>query len=122
MARILLIDDDIEFLTYVKEIVQSSGHLVDTATGSKEALELVKDVDYSLVFLDLKMPEYSGHDFLTIYNSMYLDRNTPIIILSADNSENAYQKSIKEGARDFLSKPIKNKVSFLKLIDQYVGS
>ena len=65
------------------------------------------------------MPEYDGHDFLNLYNSIYSERDTAIIVISGDKSQNAYKKVMSEGAKDFIPKPIINKLRLMRIIDDY---
>ncbi len=59
-AKILVIDDDETICTLFKDTLEGSNHNVTTVNQSSEGLELVKNQDYDLVFLDLKMPVMDG--------------------------------------------------------------
>ena len=115
-----MIDDDEDMLRLIKSIVECSGHQVSMTNGVKPALKLLSKENFSLIFLDLQMPEFTGHDFLSLYSAIHQDKNTPIVVLSSDKSEDAYNKAIAAGARDFIAKPISNKVSFLRVVEKYV--
>lgn len=120
MAKILIIDDDQDTITYLTEITSCSGHEIRQALSAKEALSLLQEEpDFSLIFLDIRMPEFDGNDFLVLFNTMFPDRNTAIIVISADTNEETYKQAIENGAKDYLVKPIKNKVKLLRLIDLY---
>ncbi len=123
MANILLIDDDVDLLNIIKSIVECSGHNITMANGVKEALKIIGSgkKEFALIFLDLQMPEYTGHDFLSLYTFIHEEKNTPIVILSSDKSEDAYKKAIEAGARDFIAKPVTNKVSLLRIIEKYIA-
>lgn len=118
MAKILIIDDDESAVFILRGYAVCSGHEVEHASSVQEALIKVKKVKYSLIFLDFLMPEYSGEDFLKIYSATYPDRNTPIVVVSSDRSQETYKASIENGARGYLAKPV-NKLEMLRLIDVY---
>ena len=59
-ANILIIDDDETICSLFKDTLGEAGHTITTVNESSKGLELVKDRDYDLVFLDLKMPGMDG--------------------------------------------------------------
>ncbi len=59
-AKILVIDDDETICSLFKDTLEEAGHMVTTSSESLKGLELVKNRDYDLVFLDLKMPGMDG--------------------------------------------------------------
>ena len=118
MAKILFIDDDDATLLLLGEFAACSGNKIDQASSVKDALALVKDNKYCLIFLDFRMPEYDGNDFLQIYESMFPERDTPIVVISVDDSQETFKKVMASGARGFLSKPV-NKLEMLRLIEVY---
>ncbi|RKZ22862.1 response regulator [bacterium] len=64
MKRILLVDDDEDLLELYRETLQEEGFSVDTATNGREAVEKVKEKEYDLVVLDIRMPEMDGIEAL----------------------------------------------------------
>ncbi|OFZ21859.1 MAG: hypothetical protein A2202_00335 [Bdellovibrionales bacterium RIFOXYA1_FULL_36_14] len=118
MAKILIIDDDEATLFLLSELARCSGHHVDHVTSVKDALPKIQKINYALIFLDYLMPEYNGKDFLKLYLNMFPDRNTPIIIISSDESQTTLKTIMDNGARGFLSKPV-NKFELLRLIEVY---
>ncbi len=102
--KILLVDDDPSLSKILKTILQNQGYAVDTAETGKEALERFQCNFYDLALIDMKLPDISGADLL----SMVCDsaKNTiKIVITGYPTSENK-EKSFKNGANDFLVKPI----------------
>jgi len=63
-ARILVVDDDKVILRLFKETLEELGHRVEIADTGFEGLELVKLLDFNLIFLDLKMPGMDGATLL----------------------------------------------------------
>lgn len=59
-GRILVVDDEPELASLVKEVLASAGHAVDTAMSGHDALQMIEVSSYDVVFTDLGMPEMSG--------------------------------------------------------------
>ncbi len=119
MAKILIIDDDIDILNYLSKIAKNAGHEISYVQSMPESLALVKVTEFDLILLDLKMPEYDGQDFLKIYSSTYPERNTPIVVITSDRSKESQKKVMELGARNIIHKPITNELSFIRLIESY---
>jgi excisionase family DNA binding protein len=84
--RVLVVDDDTELLELVKLIISKMGHEVVTATGGREALDaLSADTRFSLLVLDLQMPEISGVDILKWMGERTLDIATVIFTAYPDS-------------------------------------
>ena len=60
MARILLVDDNLDLITAVAELLCGASHAVTTAANGRKALELLEDNAYDLVITDIIMPEMEG--------------------------------------------------------------
>lgn len=58
--RILVADDEQDVLQFTKNFLERKGHKVDTAVDGKEAIGLIEEKDYGIVFLDENMPELTG--------------------------------------------------------------
>ena len=59
-TRILLVDDEASVLDLVRTTLETCGHVIDTAASSHEAMEKVRRNDYSMVILDLLLPDMNG--------------------------------------------------------------
>ena len=59
-TKILLVDDEADVLDLVRETLEGCGYLIETATNSQEALAKVKDGRYSMIILDLLLPDMNG--------------------------------------------------------------
>ena len=105
--KVLLVDDDLRSLLALTPMLEGWGFEVTAAGDGKEALEtLADDPDFSVVLLDIMMPEMDGYD--TIRNI----RNDPglkgllIIALSAQTSGEDPERCLMEGADAFIAKPV----------------
>ncbi|MDH5509645.1 MAG: response regulator [Nitrospinota bacterium] len=103
--RILVVEDDPDYMTLTKEYLLAVEGVVLEAKNGLEALKVIIDHLPHLVVLDLSMPGMDGYSLLT---SMRLSRKAaemPIIIFSSDSSIQAREKALGMGADKFLMKP-----------------
>jgi len=102
--NILVVDDEKNIREGLGRVLELDGYRVFLAADGREGLELVEDGDIDLVISDLKMPGVSGEELLRKTRDKYA--NLPVIILTGHGTvENAVQ-AMKDGAYDFLTKPI----------------
>jgi len=102
-AKILVVDDDPSMLASLKIMLKASGYSPDTAQGGEAALELLEQIDYDLMLLDLQMPGMGGHDVLRQISRR--DIQTKVVVVSGETSFSAVKDALTEGAYDFVRKP-----------------
>lgn len=102
MAKILVVDDEASIRRILKEILENEGYTVDTAENGVKALEKVKEENYDVILLDIKMPEMDGVEVLDKIVSM---TDTPVIMISGHGTIETAVDCIKKGAYDFIVKP-----------------
>ncbi len=103
--KCLLVDDNVDVLTYLKKILLDTGINVITANSGVSAIEAVKNnTDLDLVLLDLQMPEINGLDVTREIRK--LDTNLPIIAQTAYIFDEDKDKILKAGCDACLIKPI----------------
>ena len=84
--RVLVVDDDAELLELVRLIISKMGHEVVAAAGGREGLEVLEaDRKFSLLVLDLQMPEISGVDILEKMSEQAIDIATVIFTAYPDS-------------------------------------
>lgn len=103
-ASILVIDDEENLRRTLAIILQRAGYETATAGSVKEARQLLKTAAYNLTFLDLKLPDEYGLTFLPELRSEFPDM--PVLILTAHDKLDAAIEAVREGARDYLLKPV----------------
>ena len=103
-AHILLIDDEPNLLHSLALILNGVGNKVDTAKNAETAIQLLQNEVFDLIFLDIKLPDMNGMDLLGRIRE--IDRDTPVIILTAHASLETAIDALRKGARDYLLKPI----------------
>lgn len=103
-ASILIVDDEENLRRTLAIILKRAGYEVKTAGTAKEALQCLVASIYDLTFLDLKLPDESGLTLLPELRSLYPDM--PVVILTAQDRLDGALEAIRNGARDYLLKPI----------------
>jgi two-component system sensor histidine kinase/response regulator len=101
--QILVIDDEIGICEGVKRALTPAGYRVDATISSTEGLEMVRRGQYSLILLDVKMPEASGIDLIGSIHAH--DPEIVCIIITGYATVEMAVSAIKQGAYDFLTKP-----------------
>ncbi len=104
----LIVDDEAELRRSVISILQSAmpeiEFTIEEATNGKEALEKVKEQQWDLVLMDVKMPEMTGLEALTLIKEH--DPRTFVVLMTAHSNLNDAVTAIKEGAYDYVEKPV----------------
>jgi DNA-binding response OmpR family regulator len=118
-ANILWADDEIDLLKPHIMFLEQKGYAVDTSNNGDEAIDMVKDKHYDLVFLDENMPGISGLETLTEIKK--LKPALPIIMITKSEEETLMETAIGRNISDYLIKPVNpNQIllSIKKNIDQ----
>jgi CheY-like chemotaxis protein/signal transduction histidine kinase len=107
-ARLLIADDDIAVLEFLKEFLGNKGYVIETADNGKKALEMVAVSPPQLLILDLLMPDIDGFSVLDQLRNSPETQDLPVIILTAkDLTENDFRHlttSFKTIRKDKLNK------------------
>lgn len=102
--RILHVDDEPDTLSVVKTILEKEGYEVVSAPSGKDALKSVNLNGFSLIILDIMMPDMSGWDLFT--RIAEIKPHYKVIFLSVVDVSEEKQKVLKEaGVRDYIKKP-----------------
>jgi len=102
--RILLVDDEKEFVQILAERMEARGMKVTTANSGDEALDMARKDDFDAVVLDLAMPGKDGIETLQLL--LEINGDLQVILLTGHATVDKGVKSIKLGAMDFLEKPL----------------
>ncbi len=104
--KILVVDDDPDIVTTLRDRLESLGYDTITARDGLRALELIEQDTPNLVLLDLEMPKLSGLGVLKqLSRHRQNGQDLPVIVMTAHGSIAAAVEAMKEGAYDFLTKP-----------------
>ncbi len=103
-AAILLVDDEENLRRTLAMILTREGYHVDMAASAKEALQRLESTTYDLTFLDLKLPDANGLALLPDLRSRF--PLMPVLVLTAHDKLDAAIEAVRQGARDYLLKPV----------------
>jgi two-component system, NtrC family, response regulator len=119
MARVLIIDDDPVICRILSNAVEQLSHQAFVAGNRRDGLRLAAGEAVEVVFLDVQLPDGSGLEILPRLRSF--PSQPEVIILTADGKNDSAEIAIKNGAWDYLQKPISVKDIALTLgrVSQY---
>jgi PleD family two-component response regulator len=104
--KLLIIDDEPVNVALLEDLLAESGYTrVKSLTDSRDALEVCRTYAPDLILLDLMMPHVDGFAVLEQLRSQEEDSFVPVIVLTADASEETKRRALRTGATDFLLKP-----------------
>jgi len=104
MEPLLLVEDKNELRAMLRKALERNGHSVEEASDGCAAIQKLRNRRYQLVLTDLKMPGASGLEVLR--ESKQADATIPVILLTAFGSVDEAVSAMKEGAFDFIQKPV----------------
>lgn len=107
-ARVLVVDDVMVNLKVIINLLKSTKMKVDSASSGRQCLEMVTQTAYDLIFMDHMMPEMNGVDTYTEMKKLEnsLNKNTPVIMLTANAVTGIREQFLQAGFADYLSKPV----------------
>jgi DNA-binding response OmpR family regulator len=104
MTRIMIIEDDEEMKSLLKDFLEEEGFETDSVSNGVEALEKLSKDRYALVITDIRMPGLTGLDILPGIRRRKPE--TPVIVMTAYGSDEVRRRSLERGATAYLAKPI----------------
>ena len=122
--KILLVDDDPDFVEAVRVIVESGGYDVRVAYDGQEGLEAVAEEKPDLIVLDVMMPVMNGHAACARLKADKATASIPIILLTAvadrvTTSTYTHRDMLESEAEDYMPKPVEPK-ELLNLIKNWL--
>ncbi len=101
--RVLLVDDEISYVNVLANRLARRNIFATRTYSGTEAIQTLREEDFDVVILDLKLEDMDGIEVLKIMKKMVPDIN--VIMLTGHGSEKAAREGLREGARDYLTKP-----------------
>ena len=101
--KLLLIDDEVGYVDVLANRLEKRKISVTKAYSGAEAMQAVRNHDFDVAILDLKMEDMDGLEVLKIFKQMGLP--TEVIMLTGHGSQTAAKEGIQLGAFDYLTKP-----------------
>ncbi len=103
-AKILITEDEKSQRDLLEGFLKKEGFFVDAVTNGREALQKLEGNFYDIALIDYKMPELDGHQTLQEIRRLYPE--LPVVMMTAYGTVETAVASMKEGALDYLTKPI----------------
>lgn len=115
-AEILIVDDNAINLTVAEGLLKPLRMNISTAASGKQAVEMISQKKYDLIFMDHMMPEIDGVETTHLIRRFHKEYDdVPIIALTANAVSGTKEKFIREGMNDFVAKPIEMRTILSKL-------
>lgn len=106
MAKVLIVDDEKNYLLVLEDLLIDEGYDVVTASSAIEGFEIIQRESIDTVLSDIKMPGMSGIEFLE--KIMNIDSDMPVILMTAFAEVDQAVNAMKKGALDHIQKPFDN--------------
>jgi putative two-component system response regulator len=103
--NILIVDDNVIALELLRNALQQAGHAVQATRGGREAFDLIRGGEFSLVISDWEMPGMSGVELCRAVRQENLSRYVYFILLTGHDTQQDKIEGLDAGADDFMIKP-----------------
>lgn len=113
MAKLLIVDDEIQIIELIKKYAKFSGYEYDVAYNGQEAIDMVsEESEYDLIVMDIMMPEVDG---FTAVKEIRKKSSVPVILLSARSEEYDKLYGFDLGIDDYVTKPFSPKELMMRI-------
>lgn len=112
MEKILIVEDEKNMLDLLKLELTHENYEVESATAGDVALTMALENDYDLILLDLMLPKMNG---VEVCRRLRLEKDTPVIMLTARDSVMDKVNGLESGADDYLAKPFAMEELFARI-------
>ncbi|NQU18017.1 MAG: response regulator [Candidatus Saganbacteria bacterium] len=106
--KILIVDDDADFLKATSMVLQSSGYEAYSADSGEEALKCIAKSHPALILLDILMPGMDGHQLASKIRQQEKTKEIPIIMITGKKDHATISKSFKFNISGYVVKPFEN--------------
>jgi twitching motility two-component system response regulator PilH len=106
VKSILIVDDSATDLQFLSDLLSKNGFKVATAQNAEEALAKAKELRPDLVLMDVVMPGQSGFQATRTLSKDEATKQIPIIICTSKGQATDKAWGLKQGARDYIVKPV----------------
>ncbi|HSW13857.1 MAG TPA: response regulator [Solimonas sp.] len=107
MARVLIVDDSPTDVLNLRNILQKAGHSVIEASSGHDVLDRVKLEKPDVVIMDVVMPGVNGFQATRTLSKDPVTSHIPVIVVSSKNQETDRVWALRQGAREYMVKPVK---------------
>lgn len=113
MISILIVEDDKDTQKLLSQFLNKAGYHAEVSSSGVEALNFLKERKYNLIVSDVKMPGLDGFQLIEIL--VIKEITTPVIFLTALDSDADVIKGLKLGAADYITKPIQKEIFLFRV-------
>ena len=106
IKNILVVDDSPTDRQHLTEILAKKGYTVATAASAEEGIAKVKQTKPDLVLMDVVLPGHNGYQATRELTKDEATKNIPVILCTSKNQETDKVWGMRQGARDYVTKPI----------------
>jgi len=107
-VRVLVAEDNVVNQKVTRRILERLGIRADVAANGREAVQMMTDLPYDVIFMDCQMPEMNGYEAaVEIRRRERLNQHVAIIAMTADASAACREQCLAAGMDDFIAKPVK---------------
>jgi len=115
MQKILIVDDSPTERYFLSELLTTNGYAVLTAENGEDAIEHIRTHVPDLILMDVVMPGQNGFQTTREITLNPLTEHIPIIICTSKNQETDRIWGLRQGARDYIVKPVNTKLLLQKI-------
>ena len=115
MAQILIVDDSPTEAHVLKGMLEKNGFEIETAENGTEGIERAKVLKPDLILMDVVMPGLNGFQATRQLTKDPETADIPVIIVTTKDQETDRVWGMRQGARDFLTKPVSEKILMEKI-------
>lgn len=108
MARIMIVDDSPTDIQHLKGILSKAGHSIVECGSGQDAVGRAKQEKPDCVIMDVVMPGVNGFQATRMLSKDPDTQNIPVIVVSSKNQETDRVWALRQGAREYLIKPVKD--------------
>ncbi len=117
MKKILVLDDDLTFVTMIKASLDPARYAVESAGNGVEGLERLKESLPDLILLDINMPKMDGLTFLKEMNAAYGQGKVPVLVTSNVSSLDTIGEGVSLGIKGYFLKADESLEGIAKIVD-----
>lgn len=115
IQKVLIVDDSKTELMFMTDLLQRNGMSVRTAEGADEAFKRLSEEKPDLILMDVVMPGQNGFQLTRAINRTPEYSDIPIIMCISKNLETDRVWGMRQGARDYITKPVDAAELFVKI-------
>jgi len=119
MQNILIVDDSPTEVFVLSEILKTNGYQVTVANDGEEGIKVAKEILPDLILMDVVMPGLNGFQATRKLHRDEQTKQIPIIMVTTKDQDTDKEWGIRQGAKDYLVKPVDG-AELIKKLEQYL--